>query len=860
MRSLAHPSLPRKARALRARADSEVESIDANARRLDQIFGAQAARTPRRVALVWGRHQLTYNELDRRSNQLARHLRALGVVRDTAVAVVMARTPDLVVTLLAVLKAGGAYVPIDPADPADRQAFMLRDSQASVLVSDGLGIVFDGIACNVKAEQALIASQSDAPLPPVGDHRDLAAIMYTSGSTGAPKGVMLEHSAGRLIAWLADQLMPDDLARVAATSSICFDPSMIEIFLPLSVGGCIILKQNLLEPFDADDQPTLIQGVPSVIDELAKNGAIPASVRVINVGGEALSAAVAQRIYRGSQIGRLYNHYGPTEATVVATMMLVDRDRADDPPIGTPVADARIYLLDERGAAVATGQCGEIHIAGDGLARGYWNRPDLTAARFVQEPDRPPGERMYRTGDLARLTQDGELTFIGRRERQVKIRGCRVELGEVEQALRSQPAVEDAAVTVIGDAGRRDRLVAFVKAEGWFDAEKARSDLAGWLPRYMLPSRIVAVRDFPRGSSGKVDHAALAELLPEEVDADWWQSGGRDSALDAIVAQEFARLLALPSVEPDDDFFALGGDSLGAFQLAMALEDRFGRPISPAIVTHAGTPRLLSDLLDATAFCDESHLSLLAPGQGGKAIFCLPGLSGEPFSFSALAQVLESHAIYGLSPGTLSQPFIADPDLHLLTTAYVEAILAVQPSGSYVIAGYSFGGIAAFDLARALEQRGKRVTLILIDAFLGRDLTAPSLLLPWLARHGLTHLREEGGRAVLKRLLTSHWLPWGHARRATPAWVSPRRRQLADAMIAATAHYQPTPFNGSAILITSAVRSAYEKLLDHDGRQGWARWLAGDAVAETVGTTHLGLLQYPHVGRTAEIIEAELGL
>jgi len=185
----------------------------------------------------------------------------------------------------------------------------LWTGRPSCCATDGLGIAFDGIACDVKAEQALIASQSDAPLPPVGDHRDLAAIMYTSGSTGAPKGVMLEHSAGRLIAWLADELMPDDLARVAATSSVCFDPSMVEIFLPLSVGGCIILKQNLLEPFDVNDQPTLIQGVPSVIDELAKNGAIPASVRVINVGGEALSAAVAQRIYRGSQVGRLYNHY-----------------------------------------------------------------------------------------------------------------------------------------------------------------------------------------------------------------------------------------------------------------------------------------------------------------------------------------------------------------------------------------------------------------------------------------------------------------------------------------------------------------------------------------------------------------------
>ena len=845
---------------MQPRAETDVESGGAHGRRLEQAFGVQAARTPHRVALVCGRHDLSYRELDRRSNQLARRLRALGVIRDTAAAVAMARTPDLIVTLLAILKAGGAYVPIDPTDPADRQAFMLRDCQASVLVTDGgVAMTFDGVTCDVRAEQSIIAAQSTAPLSPIGDHRDLAAIMYTSGSTGTPKGVMLEHSASRVVDWIADQLMPDDLARVAATSSVCFDPSMIEIFLPLSVGGCIILKQNLLEPFDAGDRPTLLQGVPSVIDELAKSGAIPDSVRVINVGGEALSAAVAQRVYRGSQVERLYNNYGPTEATVVATMALVDRDRVDDPPLGTPVADARIHLLDERGKPVAAGQRGDIHIAGAGLARGYWNQPDLTAARFVQEPGRPLGERMYRTGDIARLTQDGELIFIGRRERQVKIRGCRVELGEVEQALRSLTAVEDAAVTVIGDTRRRDRLVALVRVGPGFDAELARADLARWLPRYMLPSRIVTVRDFPRGNTGKVNYAALADLLPDEVEEDRPPADGRDSALEAIVEQEFAKLLALPSVAADDDFFALGGDSLGAFQLAMALEDRFGRPISSAIVTQAATPRALSNLLDATALCDESHLCLLAPGQDEAAIFCLPGVSGEPFSFSTLAQHFDGRAIYGLSPGALTQDFIDGPDLNLLTEAYVEAILAAQPSGPYVIAGYSFGGIAAFDLARALGQRGNRVTLVLIDAFLGRKLTAPLSLFPWLARHGITHVREEGGRAILNRLLTSHWLPWGRATRATPGWVSPRRRQLADAMIAATQGYPLAPFTGSAILITGSVRSAYERLLDHDGRQGWGRWLAGDVAVRTVDATHLGLMQYPSVTQTAEIIEVELG-
>jgi|GEM_PF-2963831 len=856
--SLAPPALSSARQAENPSGKPDLRSGGTHGRRLDQVFVAQAARTPNRTALIWGGGQFSYRELDRRSNRLARRLRGLGVARDSVVAIALARTPELVVALLAVLKAGGAYVPVDPTDPGDRQLYMLRDSQASVLLTDGTANAFDGITCDVRAEQAVISRQSAAPLPSDGTHRDLAAIIYTSGSTGAPKGVMLEHSASRLIDWMADQLMPEDVARVAATSSICFDPSLIEIFLPLSIGGCIILKQNLLEPFGVDDRPTLIQGVPSVIDELAKRGAIPASVRVINVGGEALSATVAQRIYRGSQIGRLYNHYGPTEATIVATMALVDRERADDPPLGTSVADARIHLLDELGAPVAPGHWGEIHIAGGGLARGYWNRPDLTAARFVQEPGQPAGERMYRTGDFARLTQDGELLFVGRRERQVKIRGCRVELGEVEQALRKLPAIEDAAVTVIEDAGRHDRLVAFVKPGPQFDADAARSDVARWLPRYMLPSRIVAVDDFPRGSTGKVKHAALAALLPDEIKDERDQPEGRDSALEAIVGQEFAKLLALPSVEADDDFFALGGDSLSAFQLAMALEDRFGRPISPEIVAQATTPRALSELLNAIELCEEGHLRLLASGAGAAPIFCLPGVSGELFGFAPFAAAFDGRPIYGLSPGALAEAFAADPDLHLLTEAYVEAILTVQPNDPYVIVGFSFGGVAAFDLARALQRRGKQVTLVLIDAFLGHGLTAPPVLLPWLVRHGLTYLREEGGRALLKRLLRSHWLPWGRAVRATPAWVPSGRRELADAMIAAARRYQPAPFAGTTIMITGGVRSAYEKLLDHDGRQGWRRWLAGQVVAGTVDATHLGLMEYPRVAQTVAFIESNL--
>lgn len=829
---------------------------DRESGRLEHAFVRHAARTPDRLALLYRGEQLSYRELDQWSNQVAHHLRSLGIGRETRVAVALDRSPQLIAALLAVLKAGAAYVPIDPGDPDERRAFVLRDSEASLLLTDGAApAAFAGAVCDLAADSAAIAAMPVEPLVTPGDHRDLANILYTSGSTGTPKGVMLEHSAKLLIDWMIDEWSAETFARVAATSSTCFDPSVCEIFAPLSTGGCIILKQNMLEPFDPQEQPTFLQGIPSVLDELARNGAIPNSVRIVNVGGEALSGSVAQRIYRGSRIDHLYNTYGPTEATVLATRKCVDRD-GGDPSIGTAVAGARIHLLDQQGKPVGTGQTGEIYIAGSGVARGYWNRPDLTRERFVAEPGAPAGSRMYRTGDLARLMPGGELMFIGRTERQVKIRGCRVELGEVEQALCRLPRVNAAAVLVMPDRGRKDRLVAFVQTEGAFDVDAARAALARWLPRVMVPSRIVAMTTFPRNGSDKIDYNALKPLLEEPCDEGLKLNDC--SALEAVIADEMGRLLARTSVAPEDDFFDLGGDSLGAFQLAMALEERLGRSINPVLIAQATSPRALGTLLETIASHRHAgdHLSLLAAGDAGPPVFCVPGVSGEPVSFASIARHLSS-SIYGLSPGPLTEAFIESPDLGRLTAAYADAIQRLKPDGPYVVAGYSFGGIAAVDLACTLERSGHRVTLLLIDGYLGRNLTAPRTLLPWAARHGLTYMREEGGRALIAKIRRSRWLPWGKSGRAVPPWVSPDRYRIAEAMIKAAASHRLSSFNGRTIMIRADQRGAYDRLLDHDGRQGWGDWLTGEVAVRAVTTTHLGLMRHPHVLETARIVDAE---
>ncbi|UIJ44628.1 amino acid adenylation domain-containing protein [Sphingomonas cannabina] len=842
------------------RDDIKTPAPSTRERRLDAAFVEQAARTPERIAVLCAGQALTYRALDRRSNRLACHLRAIGVDREVRVAVALPRTAELIVALLAILKAGGAYVPLDLRQPPDRLDFLLRDSGAAILLTDAASAasLFADSGCRVETLPAATDTLSADPLEPAGDHLDLAYIIYTSGSTGVPKGVMLRHSAMGIIDWMASTMDAGDLERIAATTSITFDPSVIEIFGPLSWGGCVVLKESLLEPFRHGECPTLVQGPPSVMDGLARRGAIPETVRAINCGGEVLQAKIVERLYRLSRIERLYNHYGPTEATIVATIAPVPRGTREDPPLGEPVAGARIHLLDEAGEPVAEGEVGEICIGGDGVACGYWNRPELTGERFVPEPGTDPARPMYRTGDLAFYGAPGKLMFVGRRERQVKIRGQRVELGEIEHALRGLPLVVEAAVEWFHADGRPDRLVAFLEVEAGFDETAALRELGRWLPSHMLPHRIMPMPRLPRGVSGKVDHQALASLHPGDFPAKEDAPAGA-TPLEALVVAAFARGLHRHDIDVDDDFFALGGDSLSAYNLTLELEELLDRPVSPAIMAQASTPRALAQILELTDASQDGDFCVLNAGGSGRPIFCLPDVFGQPVSFTALADVLRDvRPIYGLTPapgvertGRLS--------VETLTARYLRTVRGLQATGPYCIAGYSFGGVAAFDLARALEAAGEEVTLVLIDALVGYRILEPRVWLPWLVRHGLAYARSTGVRQLLNKAMVSRWIPWMRSQPAPPSWVSARSRDLAAAMIDATRRYRIGTFGGPTMLIHAGVRDPLERLLDHDGRQGWGQALRGEVRTVTLPASHLEIMRYPHVASVAEVFSALSG-
>ncbi|HWV46632.1 MAG TPA: amino acid adenylation domain-containing protein, partial [Nitrospira sp.] len=441
---------------------------------IHEMFEAQVARTPDNVAVVYEGSTLSYVELNKRANQLAHHLRTLGVGPDVLVGICMARTPDMIVCMLGVLKAGGAYVPLDPDYPPARIATMLADAQPRVLLTERNlqqnlpDVVGTQVFC-IDAEDSLLAECcANNPAHVTGaDH--LAYVIYTSGSTGKPKGVAIRHgNTATFIHWALATFDSNSLDKVLVSTSICFDLSIFEIFVTLSQGGSAWLAKNILEFSEnsARMPVTLINTVPSAMAEVYRSKTLPPSVKVINLAGEALANSLAQALYQQASVEKIFNLYGPSEDTTYSTFALVEKGSTATVPIGRPIANTQTYILDNRCNPVPIGVAGELFLAGDGLARGYLNQPGLTAEKFISNPfSVTPGARMYRTGDLVRYRVDGSIEYLGRIDHQVKIRGFRIELGEIEARITEHPAVGEAVVLVREDQPGDKRLVAYLVAQ-----------------------------------------------------------------------------------------------------------------------------------------------------------------------------------------------------------------------------------------------------------------------------------------------------------------------------------------------------------------------------------------------------------
>jgi amino acid adenylation domain-containing protein len=548
-----------------------------------ELFERQAERTPGAPALVHENEVLTYAELDARANRLAHHLRARGVGPETRVGICMERTPDLVVSVLATLKAGGAYVPLDPAYPRERLGFMLEDAAVeAVLTTTGLaGRLPPGRAealC-LDALREEVATRSDTAPGSGVTPQNLSHVIFTSGSTGRPKGVMIRHSSVVvLLHWLREVVSDGERASVLFSTSINFDVSIAEVFGTLCWGGKLVLVENALQLAGVREPVTYASMVPTAAAELLRTGGIPASVRTLNLGGEALPNELAQGLYALGTVERVGNLYGPTEDTTYSTYSRVGKG-ADRVLIGRPVPGTRAYVLDGYLSPVPVGTGGELYLAGEGLARGYAGRPELTAERFLPDPFGPAGSRMYRVMDRVRWRAGGELEYLGRLDHQVKVRGYRIEPGEIEARLAEHPAVREATVLARedgpGSEGRR--LVAYYVGEE-AGAEALRAHLSERLPEYMLPAAYVRLDGLPLTPNGKLDRGALPAPGYDAYARRGYEAP--EGETEQALARIWSELLGVEQVGRRDGLFDLGGHSLLAVQVIHRVRQALGRELT----------------------------------------------------------------------------------------------------------------------------------------------------------------------------------------------------------------------------------------------------------------------------------------
>ncbi|MFE2070800.1 amino acid adenylation domain-containing protein [Streptomyces sp. NPDC059467] len=568
------------------------------------LFAGQTARTPDAVAVEDSRRSLTYRELDERSNQLAHLLAGRGAEDGDIVGIRLGRSVDLAVAMLGIIKAGGAYLPLDPAYPADRTDYMLADSGARLVVADAELAALDGLP---------VSAVNRAPVRP----DQLAYVLYTSGSTGRPKGVLVTHrNAVPMVLWGRRTFTAEQMSRVLASTSICFDVSVFEFFGPLCAGGTVVVVDNALSLLAEPTDVSMVCSVPSAARALIAAGALPRSTQVVGLGGEAVTGTLVDDLYATGHVRAVVNLYGPTEDTTYSTYAIL-QPAEQPPPIGVLLPHGRGRVLDEALRPLPVGAVGELYLAGRGVSRGYINQPALTAGRYVPDPcATEPGERMYRTGDLVRYRSDGALLYLGRRDFQVKVRGQRIELGEIESTLQRHPDVHEAVVSL-----HEDRLVGYLTARdpgGALDLDEVRAHLRRTLPVVMVPSSLMLLDALPQTPNGKVDRRALP--VPQApVGLSGEPPHGPDEEL---VAEVWRQVLELDDVCRDDDFFDLGGDSLLAGEVLSRLRPRAGGALPLRMVFEHSR---LADLAAA--------LPTAPPASGGTTVVPRPAGAKPVLSF-----------------------------------------------------------------------------------------------------------------------------------------------------------------------------------------------------------------------------------
>jgi amino acid adenylation domain-containing protein len=851
-----------------------------------QLFEAQVERTPDAIAVVFGSDQMTYRELNRRANQLAHHLLALGVRPEVLVAICLERSLEAVIGLLGILKAGGGYLPLDPAYPHDRLAFMLRDGQARMLLTSErllARFVEPGVKviCLDSGWDA-IASESDENPHAATQPGSLAYVIYTSGSTGQPKGVLVSHGsiAGHCLnIQTCYELDSRDVALQFA--SLSFDVSLEEILPTLIVGArLVVMGANTWPPAEfhrkiAEFGLTVVNLPTAYWQELAREWAdVPDLVPTIEprlciVGGDTMLPD-ALMLWRRTPMKsvRLLNAYGPTETTITATVFEVAPHPDETAvyrrvPIGRPLANRAIYILDQHRNPVPIGVHGRLHIGGAGLARGYLDWPDLTASAFIGDPfSAEPGARMYQTGDLARYRPDGNIEFLGRADDQVKIRGFRIELGEIEAVLGQHPAVREVAVLAREVVPGEKRLVAYVVGDS--TTEELRRFLKDKLPDYMVPAMFVLLHALPLMANGKVDRQALPEPDRSGPESEKTFVAPRDD-LERQLALIWEEVLDVRPVGVRDNFFALGGHSLLAVRLFALIEKRLGRKLPLTAVFQGATVEHLAEVLRQQAVAGpQSSLVALQPGGSKRPLFLVHPAGGHVFPYVHLAQLLRpEQPCYGLQSRGVEDGQNPHTRIEDMAAYYIEAMQTVQPTGPYLLGGWSMGGVVAFEMAQQLGAQGQPVALL---ALLDGRIPTPDTTFPEQNEEAISLVERYFGISF-GQLESLAELPEDEQLavmldEAKGAGLVPDELDVAQARrfvmllrndLRATQNYELHSYPGC---ITFFRATETLEGTSPDPTMGWSDWARGGVDVHVVPGNHANLMYEPHVEALAQKLTA----
>ncbi len=829
--------------------------------RLHDFVARQAEKTPGDTAVICGDERITYRELNARANQLANYLIKRGAGPEVLIGVHTERSVRMLVGILGILKSGSAYVPLDPMYPRERIQNILEDSQAPLvltqesIVSDLPG--FGGQCILLDTDWPAIAQEPESePLTNVSPS-NLAYVLFTSGSTGRPKGVAIEHhSAATFVHWAQLAYNTQELAGVLLSTSICFDLSIFEMFVPLSMGGKVIIVENalFLPSSLAKDEVTLINTVPSAMAELLRMRGVPESVTTVNLAGEALPEPLVEQIYAHTNAERVYNLYGPTEDTTYSTYTVVPRGTTVT--VGRPLANSQAYILDAELKPVPIGVPGELFLAGAGLARGYYGRPDLTSERFVANPFSGNSEaRMYRTGDLARFLPDGNIDYLGRIDHQVKLRGFRIELGEIETVLLEHPDVERVVVVVREDRADDKRLVAYLVATAGRDFEitAIRNYLEQSVPGYMIPSAFVKMHSLPMTDNGKVNRRALP--LPDWSRDEVTNRKNPADQFELMLVRVWERVLGVSNIGVDDNFFDLGGHSLLAVRLLSELEKVVGRKVPLASLFRGATVAAQAKLLREGTEADPEPLVMeYQVGQHGTSPFFAVAAPGvRSLGYALLGRNLgEGQPFYKLQaagPIAEGRP-LNGGELRALAQQYVSGMRVVQPEGPYYIVAMCGGCQIAEQMILQLESQGQTVALFAIfDTWVlehahrrwGWRMFGIQQRLRWLGRVSFSEKFEWARRALGKRAQI-----WTGKHKLAQPWAEAYWPQ----------DFKPPLFRAPVILFKRPKQPYY--YID-DPLLGWGARSEGGVTTYEINASHHEVLREPHVQLVSRVLLDYLG-